>query len=452
MSKPMAVTLPVVLLILDVYPLGRTGVRELVGSQWRVVVEKVPFFVLSIVSSILTVRAQGTGGSIVPVWVHPLGDRVLIAFKGLCYYLLKTIWPSGLVPLYPFPIQISLEIEYIVSFFIVISLTTLSLWLWFQKKRIFLIVWFSYIVMLSPVLGIVQTGGHAVANRYTYLPLLGPFLLLWLGVESVWTKANKAWPGMAHMRIVFFSLLLALILVFSFLTIRQGLVWKDSLSLWNEEILHFPSIHIAYDSRADAYVKKGDFPKAIEDLKRSLAINSRYPVTYFRLGLVYERTGTYIQAMQNHGKSLELFPGFEPARQGRERAYQNALKELNRDIHDDTRNVVLYMNRGNIHALMEHYGKALQDFNRAVQLNPGIPTVYYNRGLVFFNMKQYDRAIDDFNVFLEHNPEDSQTFYHRAMAFEREKDMQQAIRDFKNAARLGDERSQGYLQSQGIEW
>jgi tetratricopeptide (TPR) repeat protein len=446
------VTLPVVLLILDVYPLGRTGLRGMVRSQWRVVVEKVPFFVLSIVSSILTVQAQGTGGSIVPVWAHPLGDRVLITVKALCYYLLKTVWPSGLVPLYPFPVQISLGFEYILSFIVVISLTLISLWLWFHKKRVFLIIWLSYIVMLSPVLGIVQTGGHAVANRYTYLPLLGPFLLLWIGVERVWTKANETWYKGFSLWIIFLSPLLILMIILSFLTIKQGRVWKDSLSLWNEEILHFPSIHVAYDSRADAYVKKGDYKRAIEDLKRSLAINSKYPVTYFRLGLVYERTGAYILAMQSHGKALALSPGFEPARQGRQRAYQNALEDLSRDIHKDTRNVVLYMNRGNIHALMEHYGEALKDFNKAAQLDPGITTIYYNRGLVFSNMEQYDRAIEDFTVFLNHNPEDGQTYYHRAVAFERVQDMQQAIRDFQSAARLGDEKSQRYLQAKGIEW
>jgi hypothetical protein len=354
LSKSMAVTLPVVLLILDVYPFGRTGVRGLFTNQWRLLVEKVPFFVLSIVSSVLTLQAQGTGGSIVPVWVHPLGDRVLIAVKGLCYYLLKTIWPSGLVPLYPFPIQISVGFEYIVSFIAVTGLTLLSLWLWVKKKRIFLIVWLSYIVMLSPVLGIVQTGGHAVANRYTYLPLLGPFLLLWIGVERMWTKTDETWRRRVPLKVVFFALLLVLMMFLSLLTIKQGRVWKDSLSLWNEEILHFPSIHVAYDSRADAYVKMGKYQGAIADLNRSLSINPQYPWTYYRLGLVHERTGTYLQAMQNHGKALELFAGFKPARQGRERAYHKAIEDLSRDINNNPLNGVLYMNRGNVHALMEH--------------------------------------------------------------------------------------------------
>jgi tetratricopeptide (TPR) repeat protein len=415
-------------------------------------VEKVPFFVLSIVSSVLTLQAQGTGGSIVPVWVHPLGDRVLIAVKGLCYYLLKTIWPSGLVPLYPFPIQISVGFEYIVSFIAVTGLTLLSLWLWVKKKRIFLIVWLSYIVMLSPVLGIVQTGGHAVANRYTYLPLLGPFLLLWIGVERMWTKTDETWRRRVPLKVVFFALLLVLMMFLSLFTIKQGRVWKDSLSLWNEEILHFPSIHVAYDSRADAYVKMGKYQGAIADLNRSLSINPQYPWTYYRLGLVHERTGTYLQAMQNHGKALELFAGFKPARQGRERAYHKAIEDLSRDINNNPLNGVLYMNRGNVHALMEHFEEALEDFNRAVQLDPGITTIYYNRGLVFFNMKEYDRAIDDFTVFLDHNPGDGQTYYQRAVAFERVEDIQLAIKDFQSAARLGDERSQRYLQARGIEW
>jgi tetratricopeptide (TPR) repeat protein len=452
LSKPMAVTLPVVLLILDVYPFGRTNVRGLFTSQRRVLVEKVPFFVLSIVSSILTVQAQGAGGSIVPAWVHPIGDRVLIAVKGLCYYLLKMVWPSDLVPLYPFPIQISLDFEYIASLIVVIGITIISLWLWLRNQRIFLTVWLTYIVMMFPVIGIFQTGGHAVANRYTYLPLLGPLLLLWMGGERMWKKADTIWHGNIFQKLFFSSLVLAVMIILSFLTIGQEKVWKDSRSLWSEEILHFPLLHIAYDNRADAYIREKDYQKATEDLKRSLTINPQYPMTYYRLGLVFEKTGAYIKALQNHSKALELFPGFEPAWQGKERSYQKALEDLNRDIHENSLNIIPYINRGNIHALMERYDKALEDFNRVLEIDPSIPTIYYNRGLVYFNMGQHHQAVDDFTAFLEHDPKDAQTYYHRGLAYEKLQNKQQSVRDFQNAARMGDTRAQEYLQAQGITW
>jgi hypothetical protein len=147
LSKPMAVTLPVVLLILDVYPLGRfTPLARKPGQGFLTggyrTVEKVPFFVLSIVSSILTVQAQGAGGALKSLQLHPLGERVLVSIRALLFYLFKMVWPNDLAPLYPYPAGVSLfdDIQYLGVVVLVIGITVFCFWQW-RRQKVWAAVW-----------------------------------------------------------------------------------------------------------------------------------------------------------------------------------------------------------------------------------------------------------------------------------------------------------------------
>jgi hypothetical protein len=271
MSKPMAVTLPVVLLILDVYPLGRTGIRELVGSQWRVVVEKVPFFVLSIVSSILTVQAQEAGGALKSLELHPMGERILVAFRALLFYLYKMVLPLDLAPLYPYPAVTGLlDIEYLWMVLLVIGITVFCIWRW-RRQRVWAVGWAYYIVSLFPVLGIVQVGEQAAADRYTYLSSLGPFLLAGLGALEVVKRVfdRKYGPVSGKISIVFVSVFL--FGFFSVFAVQQTRIWKDSITLWNHDLNIYPdSTHVAYYNRGKAFEDDKNYRKALDDYEKAI--------------------------------------------------------------------------------------------------------------------------------------------------------------------------------------
>jgi hypothetical protein len=167
MSKPMAVTLPVVLLILDVYPLGRTRIKGMFTNQWRVMVEKAPFFVLALVSSILTVQAQEAGGALTPLKALGLGDRMLVAVRSLGFYLYRILWPHELVPFYPYPSEIKLSaFPFFGALILLICCTAACIWLW-KRQKVFSVASVYYVVTLLPVLGIIQAGEQAAADRYT---------------------------------------------------------------------------------------------------------------------------------------------------------------------------------------------------------------------------------------------------------------------------------------------
>jgi len=185
MSKPMAVALPVVLLILDWCPLDRVRSRPALRT---VLFEKIPFSALSLFSSIMTILAQQSGESIASLELTPFSTRVLVATKALIAYLGKMLAPRDLVAYYPYPREVSFfSFEYLSAAILVLGITAGCVVL-ARKQKLWLSAWGYYVITLIPVLGIVQVGNQAMADRYTYLPGLGPFLVAGLGVA--WSAAK----------------------------------------------------------------------------------------------------------------------------------------------------------------------------------------------------------------------------------------------------------------------
>jgi hypothetical protein len=185
LGKPMAVTLPVVLLILDWYPLKKILSLKTFGIA---LCEKLPFIALSIVSSILTILAQKSGMAFQLMNIVPLPTRLFVAAKSLMLYLWKVIFPFHLVPFYPYPEKLSPDLaQYLLVFIPLIAITIICVAL-ARKQKLWLSVWVYYVITLLPVLGIVQVGRQAMADRYMYLPSLGPFLML--GLLSAWVSVK----------------------------------------------------------------------------------------------------------------------------------------------------------------------------------------------------------------------------------------------------------------------
>jgi tetratricopeptide (TPR) repeat protein len=381
MSKPMAVTLPAIFMLMDIYPFGRFSFR-MTRENMTILGEKVPFIILSLVSTVLTVMAQRTGGAIEPFAAYPLGTRILVASKAVVFYLSKMIFPAGLSPYYPYPKNVSLfplEFAAPVLFFLAISI--LCVIAWKKGKKVFLAVWVYYLVTLLPVIGIVQIGQQAAADRYTYIPSIGIFLLAGLGVSAGIEKIHSRFPALFGGRRT--ALALPVILIISLmgvLTIHQISIWKDSLTLWNAELRRFPGVYTAYVSRGLAYSDMGDYNRAISDF----------------------------------GQAIGLKPD----------------------------NPLLYMNRGAIRKKIRDYAHALEDYNTAVKLDPWLTPVYYDRGSLFLATGNYERALADFDTVIRLTPRDAEAYYNRGIAYRQLGAYNQAVRDFQLAARLGYRSSQ----------
>lgn len=420
MSKPMAMTLPIVLIILDIYPLGRLELRSLFKFYHKVFVEKLPFIMLGLASAIITIIAQQK--EITSFEVHP-GERILIAFGSLGFYLFKTIWPMDLSPLYPYPSRISLlSLQYVSSLFVISSITVFCILSW-KKYKVFSAVWVYFIVTLLPVLGIVKIGTQAAADRYTYLPSIGPFFLMGLCIARLWKKDTAPPNGITLKRLFVIALSILISSILSVMTIKQIGIWRDSLTLWDKELKRY-SIPVAYNNRGNAYLMLGQYQQAIEDYNKALEQDRDFAKAYNNRGLAYGNLGKY----------------------------QLAIEDFSVSVRKNNREPMAYFNRGNVFKALGDYQKAIEDYSKAIELNPRKADFYNNRGNTFLKLNIYQQAIDDFNMAIRLNRDYDKAYLNRGIAYESLGNFKEALEDYRTSARLGNKQAQGYLRSKGIVW
>jgi hypothetical protein len=296
LSKSMAVTLPVVLLILDFYPLKRLNLRK--DFVKIAILEKLPFFLLSLIFSIVTIIAQKKGGAMEAMNYLSLPERLWGAVKAIGFYLVKTVWPVNLVPLYPLRLNISqLTWEYPGSLFIVLCITAISLRL---RKRapVIIAAWIYYLITLMPVIGIIQVGAQAAADRYMYLPVLGPLMVLAALNSKIWKTGKKV-----HYLLIALSFFLAMVM--SFLTVKQISVWKDSVTLWEYVIEKKPGAVQAHYNLGNAYREKGNLLRAEKAWRRTVEIDPTYSPALNQLGNIAYFSNLFVKAKEYYYAAVE---------------------------------------------------------------------------------------------------------------------------------------------------
>ena len=359
MSKPMAVTLPVVLLLLDYYPLKR------LSFKW-VVVEKLPFLFFSLLVSVITAFAHRPDGSLGSLEGQTVLWRLFLPVRNYIFYLYKSVLPVGLTPYYPYPEKASpFAMEYAFALIIFAAITLLCVWT-FRRRRVFSAAWLYYLVTLLPVIGLVGFSNFATADRYTYLPSLGPSILAGLGAAYLMgTDGRRRMVTTACITAVILATLAAM-------TIRQSAIWKDSITLWSHEIRHYkgsPGTDLlnitAYYNRAKAYDELGELGRAIDDYTMVVTLSPGYVGAYLNRGVAYGRGGDYERAAADFSSVLRIDP-------------------LNADA---------YYNRGLAHKSLNRNAEAIEDLRAAVRINPEYGPAYYTLSIVYSRIGEKEAAI-----------------------------------------------------------
>lgn len=301
LCKSLLITLPVVLPVLDWFPLNRFKSKDIN----TILLEKIPFFLLSGVVSVLTMKAQVK--AITPFDQIDLITRILNAFKSIIAYLKLTIWPFDVSPFYVHPLNIpNATPEYIIAvvFFIVITLSCVLL---IKQLPIFMAVWLIYLITLLPFLGFTQVGAQAMAGRFTYFAGLPLAILMAVGVITIYQKNAGS-----RLKIIVLSTSVTMILLGSvFLTVRDISFWKDDVTLWTRVIDLAPHTSgRAYFQRSNAYRIKGDFHRSLIDINEAITIaarknyNAMHELYRVRAGILLDMGDTN-SAVDNYTKALE---------------------------------------------------------------------------------------------------------------------------------------------------
>lgn len=363
-SKPMAVTLPAVLLLLDWHPFGRmTRGKDIV----LLCVEKLPFIASSVLVTVLTVVAETNLGAVSSFTDVPVSARLLVAVKALAAYIEKTIWPTHLAPIYPYPKDSTLfSVEYASALIIIVSITVLSILL-LRKQKLILLGWAYYIITLLPVLGIIKARPVYLADRYSYLPSVG--LSLIAGVFAVFLRDRSEKSKKRLFAEAVAALMILVIALLSSLTVKQSAIWKDSLTLWNH-VIDTEGIHVseAYNNRGSFFGEQGDCDRARDDFAMAIAVNPSDAAAYGNMAVALECKGAFDRALDFYNQAIRMNPA-------------DHLGYFNRGI--------LYGKRGML-------ANAIKDYSTTLLLKPDFTAARLERANAFRATGRSDLALQDY--------------------------------------------------------
>jgi tetratricopeptide (TPR) repeat protein len=386
MSKSMLVSTPVVLLLLDYWPLGRiqkSNVRsqKSKGSgRWSVVggllIEKIPLLILSTAAGVITFILQKRAtGAIPPLpWLW----RVQNAFVSYVIYVWKTLWPTNLAVFYPHPNDTLAIWEVIFAILLLLAITAAAIV--FRSQRPYLLTgWFWYLVMLVPVIGLVQVGEQGHADRYTYLPHIGLFLLVvWLAADVAAVRQSRPRFTMAAAIVIVVALACAAFV--------QTSSWRNSETLWSH----------------------------------ALAVTSDNDVAHNNLGYLCDARDEVDKAISHFETALRIRSGKQ-------------------DPHYDVGSAFMQMNLANALARKGQSDEAMVHYNEAIKLQPYYADAYYNRGNVLFGKDRIDEAIADWEKTLQMQPSDANAHTGLGNALLRKGSLREAITHYEQALALAPE-------------
>lgn len=425
MSKPMVVTLPFVLLLLDYWPLNRFPSNDKMNEtdtgtdqQWKfklttlkkLVIEKIPLFILTLISCLVTYLVQKQAGAVATAEHFPLGMRIDNAIISYARYIEKTVLPWSLSVYYPHPGMWPIgQVILVGSLIILISILICKK----SDRHPYLPVgWLWYLGTLVPVIGIVQVGSQAMADRYSYIPLIGLFVIVAWGTPEL----MKNWQY--KKAVLGFSSIL-IIVILSIMSWQRCQLWGDSFALWNDVLKKYNisspdnikknyKIAFAYNYRGTVYAEKEKYQKAIENYNMALIIDSKYAEALNNRAIVYGTIGQNELAYKDFAQVIKLKSNFADA----------------------------YYNRGLLNNALGRHDLAVVDFSSAIKLEPVMADAFLSRGIAFCSIKQYDKALADFNKALIINRNFYQAYFNRGLVYRISKQYDLAIADFTEALRI----------------
>src|SRR2546425_2391699 len=403
LSKSMVVNLPIVLLVLDVYPLRRLGGAVGWWSEpaRRVYVEKIPFVLLAAAASASAAGAQLSHAGLSSVVQLSAPGRLAVSVYGLSFYLWKTVAPVNLSPLYELPPAVNpWAPPFLLSYGLVVAITALVLALRRPLPGL-LAAWVAYVVVLLPVLGIFQSGPQIAADRYTYLASLGWAILVSAGVLSHWRRRPFLFTGLAAC--VLFGL--------GILTWNQVQVWRDSEKLWTHALATYPKSSIAENNLGNVRADQSKLAEAIEHYRQALDIDPEHASAHYNLGNVLAQQGKLAEASEHHRQALRLKPDYADAHNnlGNALAQQGQLAEAIDQYRQAVKIKPDYAEaRNNWGVALARQGKpaeAVEHFRRALKIKPDYAEARNNWGLALAQQGKLSEAVEHYRRALKIKPD-----------------------------------------------
>jgi len=382
MAKPMLVTLPFVLLLLDYWPLKRFRLGSSENGQdcrprsfyLGLVWEKLPFFLLAAGSSVITFMVQKSTGAVSTLAVIPFHVRIFNAIVSYASYIRKMIWPHNLAVLYPYPKSISYW--QVVGAGLLLAAITVVVFRTVKTKPYFAVGWFWFLGTLVPVIGLVQVGLQTMADRYTYVPLIGLFIMVAWGVPDILGK----WRYKKKIFAVSSVFVLSAFMICTWFQVGK---WRNSMTLFQNAADVTENNYVAYEKLGEALAAQGKMDSAIQHYSEALRIRPDFESTYLSMGVALREQGNYDAAIRHFREALRINPN----------------------------NAIAHNNLGVVLARKGNAKEAVSQFFEAIRINSDYAGAYYNLGKIFANQGKIEDAILYYRKTLHIDPNMTQALY-----------------------------------------
>jgi tetratricopeptide (TPR) repeat protein len=378
MVKPQVITLPFLLLLWDYWPLRRihfgaaSDTEEGSRSLGALFLEKVPLLALSAGSALVTIAAQQAGGAVRSAIEYPVAVRIENALGAYFDYVGRMFWPLRLSPMYPHPGNSLLGWQIAVAALFVIAVTGLVLR--YREKRYLAVGWFWYLGALVPMIGLVQVGQQATADRYMYLPMIGLLLMLCWGLAD--------WAGKRKPRVIALGALVALsLIVLGALTYRQTSLWHDSETLWTHAVSATKDNYVAHINLGETFLNQARTEEATVHFRAAVEIRPTDPAAHLNLGNCERRQKNFGGALQEDQAVLRL-------------------------TSDKSLRAYAFVNMGSDYRLLQDYPRAKESYEAGLRVNPEAARALVGLGIIAQKTGQFDEAVRNYSRAVELEPSD----------------------------------------------
>ena len=407
MAKPMLVTLPFVLLLLDYWPLRRLSLdasrSENQRSVSQLVLEKLPLLALAVASSIVTIVTQQRVGAVAGLDVLPLSSRVANALVSYTAYLGKMLWPARLAVFYPFQTLPAWQVAGAAAGLAVVSALVFRV---AARHPYLLVGWLWFLGTLVPVIGLVQAGTQSMADRYAYISFIGLFIMLAWGVPDLLAHrpvAQVVLPAAAALAILACAVTAA----------GQVRYWQDSSTLWMHALAVTTDNYRARNNLGNALADQGKVSEAIAQYSEALRILPNFVDAHSNLGILLADQGRLDEAIAHYREALRGYPGFAEAHLNlgaalaSQRKIAEAIAEYSEALRLRPDYADAHYNLANALASQGKIDEAIAHYREAVSISPGFALAHNNLGMLLVREGKVGQAIPEFSEALRINPQDA---------------------------------------------
>jgi tetratricopeptide (TPR) repeat protein len=442
LSKAQAVTLPVIMLLVDWYQSKKITLKS--------IAEKLPFFILAVIAGIVAIIAQKESESIQDITKYPFTDRLLFSSYALVNYLTRLIMPLNLSAYYPYPEKTGSAYPWLVYTAPLILILIAFLIYRFRKKHPYLlfgILFFFTNILL--VLQLLPVGGAITADRYAYLSFTGLFFIIAIAVTQFSETKKESLRSFRIPAVAVFSIWLIFI---SWHCAARTKIWFSSETLWKDVIAKNGRVPIAHNDLGSYYQKQQQLGLAKEHFDAAIRLQPDFPNALINRSDLYRNLNKIDSAIIDAGHAVRLEPDNADAHMNRGIAFSiagktdSAMLDFRKVIKLQPSNARAYNNRGNLFMIKEMPDSALINYDLALKYNPGFSEVYNNRGIALFKTGKNEEAIKDLAIAIQLSPNNANNYYYRMQAYEKAGQFKKALADGRIAVNLGIQIPPEYLK------